>query len=106
MSTARHRILVVDDDPGARRLTRATLTRAGFDVIEAQDGQQALEARHTHAPDLVLMDVSMPVMDGFTSCAELRRLPGGSRVPVIMMTGLEDVESIERVADHAAGMPD
>ena len=102
MSTARHRILVVDDDPGARRLTRATLTRAGFDVVEAQDGQQALEAMHTHAPDLVLMDVSMPVMDGFTSCAELRRLPGGGRVPVIMMTGLEDVESIERAFEVGA----
>ena len=102
MSIARHRILVVDDDPGARRLTRATLTRAGFDVVEAQDGQQALAAMPTHAPDLVLMDVSMPVMDGFTSCAELRRLPGGGRVPVIMMTGLEDVESIERAFEVGA----
>ena len=102
MSIARHRILVVDDDPGARRLTRATLTRAGFDVVEARDGQQALEAMRAHGPDLVLMDVSMPVMDGFTSCAELRKLPGGGRVPVIMMTGLEDVESIERAFEVGA----
>jgi diguanylate cyclase (GGDEF)-like protein len=102
MSTATHRILVVDDDPGARRLTRATLTRAGFDVVEAQDGQRALDAVRAHAPDLVLMDVSMPVMDGFTSCVELRKLPGGGRVPVIMLTGLEDVESIERAFEVGA----
>jgi CheY-like chemotaxis protein len=42
-------------------------------------------------PDLVLMDVSMPVMDGFTACAELRKLPDGKRVPVVMITGLDDV---------------
>ena len=90
------RILVVDDDPGGRRLTRATLTRAGFDVVEAKDGLQALDVMREDFPDLVLMDVSMPVMDGFTACTELRQLPGGGRVPVVMMTGLDDVESIER----------
>ena len=90
------RILVVDDDAAGRRLTRATLTRAGFDVVEAQDGQKALAAMQLDMPDLVLMDVSMPVMDGFTACARLRELPGGSRVPVVMMTGLDDVQSIER----------
>jgi len=99
---ATRRILVVDDDPGGRRLTRATLTRAGFDVIEAHDGEKALAALRTEVPDLVLMDVSMPVMDGFTACAELRKLPGGSRVPVVMMTGLEDVQSIERAFEVGA----
>ncbi len=53
-------------------------------------------------PDLVLMDVSMPEMDGFTACAELRRLPGGARVPVVMMTGLEDVKSIETAFEVGA----
>jgi predicted signal transduction protein with EAL and GGDEF domain/DNA-binding response OmpR family regulator len=95
-------VLVVDDDAGGRRLTRATLSKAGFKVIEAADGQQALEAMRLQMPDLVLMDVSMPVMDGFTACAELRRLPGGSRVPVVMMTGLDDVESIEHAFEVGA----
>ena len=94
--TGKPRILVVDDDRGGRRLTRATLERAGFDVLEAQDGLQALDVMRAELPDLVLMDVSMPVMDGFTACAELRQLPDGGRVPVVMMTGLDDVESIER----------
>ena len=96
------RILVVDDDAAGRRLTRATLTRAGFDVVEAQDGQKALDAMQLDMPDLVLMDVSMPVMDGFTACAKLRELPGGSRVPVVMMTGLDDVQSIERAFEVGA----
>ena len=97
-----NRILVVDDDAGGRRLTRATLTRAGFNVVEAQDGQVALDAMRQTMPDLVLMDVSMPVMDGFTACAELRKLPGGNRVPVVMMTGLDDVGSIERAFEAGA----
>jgi diguanylate cyclase (GGDEF)-like protein/PAS domain S-box-containing protein len=98
----RNRILVVDDDAGGRRLTRATLTKAGFSVVEAADGEQALEALRGEMPDLVLMDVSMPVMDGFTACAELRRLPGGGRVPVVMMTGLDDVQSIDRAFEVGA----
>ena len=96
------RILVVDDDASGRRLTRATLKKAGFDVTEAADGQEALESMRNGLPDLVLMDVSMPVMDGFTACAELRKLPGGGRVPVVMMTGLDDVDSIERAFEVGA----
>jgi diguanylate cyclase (GGDEF)-like protein/PAS domain S-box-containing protein len=96
------RVLVVDDDAAGRRLTRATLRKAGFDVEEAEDGAQAVEAMRAQLPDLVLMDVSMPVMDGFSACAELRKLPGGARVPVVMMTGLDDVESIERAFEVGA----
>ena len=96
------RILVVDDDAGGRRLTRATLTKAGFTVTEAADGQQAIDSMRAGLPDLVLMDVSMPVMDGFTACAALRALPGGGRVPVVMMTGLDDVKSIEHAFEVGA----
>jgi diguanylate cyclase (GGDEF)-like protein len=96
------RILVVDDDSGGRRLTRAILAKAGFCVTEAADGQAALDVMRAALPDLVLMDVSMPVMDGFDACAGLRRLSGGDRVPVIMMTGLDDTESIERAFEVGA----
>ena len=95
-------VLVVDDDSGGRRLTRATLKRAGFEIAEAADGVQALASIRERMPDLILMDVSMPEMDGFTACAELRRLPGGTRVPVVMMTGLEDVKSIETAFEVGA----
>lgn len=95
-------VLVVDDDSGGRRLTRATLKRAGFEVAEAADGMQALASIRERMPDLVLMDVSMPEMDGFTACAQLRQMPGGNRVPVVMMTGLEDVKSIETAFEVGA----
>ena len=97
MTSPGHTVLVVDDDPGGRRLTRATLAKAGFNVVEAANGALALDVMRARLPDLVLLDVSMPVMDGFAACAELRKLPGGDRVPVVMMTGLDDVQSI----DHA-----
>jgi predicted signal transduction protein with EAL and GGDEF domain len=78
------------------------MTRAGLNVVEAVDGAHALEQLKNELPDLVLMDVSMPVMDGFSACEELRKLPGGGRVPVVMMTGLDDVESIERAFEVGA----
>ena len=96
------RILVVDDDAGGRRLTRATLTKAGFHVVEAGNGEIALGEMRQQMPDLVLLDVSMPVMDGFTACAALRRLPGGAGVPVVMMTGLDDTGSIEHAFEVGA----
>jgi predicted signal transduction protein with EAL and GGDEF domain len=101
-AVVRPHVLVVDDDAGGRRLTRATLAKAGFAVSEAGDGRAALEAMRERMPNLVLLDVSMPVMDGFTACAELRRLPGGERVPVVMMTGLDDTASIERAFEAGA----
>ncbi len=101
-SNRQPRILVVDDDAGGRRLTRATLTKAGFGVVEAGNGQLALDAIAVEMPDLVLLDVSMPVMDGFSACAALRALPGGDRIPVVMMTGLDDTGSIERAFEVGA----
>jgi diguanylate cyclase (GGDEF)-like protein len=96
------RILVVDDDAGGRRLTRATLSRCGYDVVEAADGLVALESARQELPAMVLLDVSMPRMDGFETCAELRRLPGGDGVPIMMMTGLDDTQSIERAFESGA----
>ena len=95
-------ILVVDDDAGGRRLTHATLKKAGFRVIEAANGEMALEKMRQGLPDLVLMDVNMPVMDGFEACAQLRQLPNGTAVPLVMMTGLDDTASIERAFEVGA----
>jgi diguanylate cyclase (GGDEF)-like protein/PAS domain S-box-containing protein len=95
-------VLVVDDDTASRLLVCATLTRAGLRVVEAEHGGVALQMARASLPDLVLLDVSMPVMDGFQACAELRKLPGGASVPVVMMTGLDDVESIERAFEVGA----
>src|SRR6202171_4029953 len=76
-------ILVVDDDPQIRRVMRATLTAQGYTIVEARDGQEALEKLRSERPDLVLLDMNMPVMDGLEACREIRR---DSEVPVIMLT--------------------
>ncbi len=88
-------ILVVDDDAGARFMAREALEHVGFVVEEAEDGLCALEAFERLRPDVVLLDVMMPGLDGFQVCARIRsELPGGAYVPIVMMTGLDDLESI------------
>lgn len=95
-------VLVVDDEPTARFLTRQSLELAHFVVEEASDGQAALEIFKRSKPDIVISDVLMPIMDGFTLCQEIRRLPEGEFVPILMVTGLDDLESIQRAYDVGA----
>ena len=95
-------VLVVDDDSTMRLLARMTLEQAGFGVEEAADGRDALAAFERLRPDIVLLDVQMPVLDGFDSCAALRTLAGGELVPVLMMTGLDDSDSINRAYEVGA----
>jgi PleD family two-component response regulator len=95
-------IQIVDDDPAMRLLTRATLEKAGFKVIEAADGIDGLAQFRKIRPDLVLLDVLMPRMDGFTTCRRLRSLPESKETPIIMLTGLDDVESVQKAFDAGA----
>ena len=89
-------VLVVDDEAIMRLLARTTLEQAGFAVEEAEDGQAGLAAFERLRPDLVLLDVMMPILDGFEACEALRKLEGGEHAPVLMMTGLDDSDSINR----------
>jgi len=86
--------LVIDDDPSIRLMVRAALEQQGFAVGEAEDGATGLEAFDRARPDIVLLDVVMPGLDGFGVCTALRSRPGGERVPILMMTGLNDSDSI------------
>jgi two-component system, cell cycle sensor histidine kinase PleC len=95
-------VFVVDDDATMRLLMRHTLKKAGFEVIEANDGKAALEILAHTRPDIILLDVMMPEMDGFATCYAIRALPDGERVPVLMVTGLDDVESINRAYEAGA----
>ncbi|NRR30377.1 EAL domain-containing protein [Oxalobacteraceae bacterium] len=97
-------VLVVDDDRSTRSTLRYTLQRDGFQVEEAADGAQALAMLKRFQPDVILMDAVMPVMDGFTACARMQELPGGSSIPVLMITALQDNSSVERA--FAAGASD
>src|SRR5205823_5569234 len=76
-------ILTADDDPQLLRLIARNLQFEGYDVLTASDGKQALELIEQHAPDLVLLDVMMPKMDGFTVCHKVREF---SSVPIIIVT--------------------
>ncbi len=93
---SRRSVLVVDDEEVMRILARDALEQAGFTVVDAENGERALELFAAQQPDIVLMDVRMPVMDGFEACRRLRGMRSGRHVPILMMTGLDDVDSITR----------
>ncbi len=95
-------ILHVDDDAASLLLAESSLEDAGFTVVQAQNGQEALKQFVDQSPDLIIMDAMMPVMDGFDAIAEIRRSPGGEYLPILMITGLEDLESITRAYDEGA----
>ena len=89
-------VLIVDDEPMARTLLRLMLVRAGFEVAEAENGFDALEKVEGNVPDLILLDVMMPGMDGFTVCEKLRARQETAELPVIMLSAKTDVDSINR----------
>jgi diguanylate cyclase (GGDEF)-like protein/PAS domain S-box-containing protein len=95
-------VLVADDDLTMRLLAAKALQKAGFEVLEAQDGREALSLFDEHLPDIVMLDVMMPKADGFEVSGEIRRHPHGSLTPILMATGLDDLESIQRAYDAGA----
>jgi len=94
--------LVVDDDALFRMVVREALELSGLKVCEAERGEQALGLFATSRPDIVVLDVLMPGLDGFATCAKLRGSVGGSRVPILIVTGLDDTEAIVRAYEQGA----
>ncbi len=95
-------VLIVDDNVAERLLQRRALEKVGFTVEEAEDGEKALSSFENLRPDIMLLDVRMPGMDGFEVCEKIRKLPGGNLVPILMVTGLDDFESINRAYEAGA----
>ncbi len=95
-------VMVVDDDQAVRLLARETLENSGFVVRDAENGEQALEEFEVHVPDIVLLDVMMPGIDGFSVCSAIRRTSCGRDTPVLMMTGLDDLASIDSAYEAGA----
>jgi len=89
-------ILVADDDRFTRLMLQAALEEEGYQVVEACDGKECLKVYKRTQPDLVLMDAMMPEMDGFECCQQLLALPGSQHIPILMITGLDDRESVDR----------
>jgi len=95
------RVLVVDDDPGIQLLMREMLAKAGFNVSVVASGSEAIEICPAFMPDLVLLDINMPSMDGITACTEIRKQNKRS-FPIIMVTSVDDAVSIQRAFDAGA----
>lgn len=89
-------ILTVEDSPNIRRLIAYNLQRAGFKVLEAGDGKEAVRLLQKTVPDLVVLDIRMPEMDGFQLLELMRRYPKAAAIPVVMMTALSQPEDVDR----------
>lgn len=96
------RILVVDDDRSMRIALANAVSQDGYVLEQANNGQHALVLCQRKMPDLILMDALMPEMDGFTACRRIREMAGGADVPILMITGLEDENSIVRAFSAGA----
>src|SRR3979409_2683363 len=97
MPGAKRRVLLADDDPGLRRLIGTTLGTDDFDLLQAVDGEEALRIAQQQHPELVLLDVNMPKMDGFEVCRHIKTDPLTSSIKVVMLTA--------RGAETPAPMP-
>jgi len=89
-------ILIADDDQSTRILLRLILKKDGYQVIEVENGRECLSAWQKHQPDMILLDAMMPVMDGFECCQQLNEIANNLDIPVLMITGLNDKESVDR----------
>jgi DNA-binding response OmpR family regulator len=98
------RVLIVDDDPDIVRLVRYNLTHSGYDVQSAGSGREALELVQKQPPDLVVLDVMLPDVDGLEVCRTLRQQSSSRRIPILMLTARG--EEIDRVVGFELGADD
>jgi diguanylate cyclase (GGDEF)-like protein len=102
MDTDTPTLLLVDDDANIRMLASHGLKRAGYQVREARNGAEALELFDALQPDLMLIDVAMPVLNGFDTVTAIRRRPDGAMIPLVMLTGSDDHESVTQAFEVGA----
>ena len=95
-------VLVADDDKTTRLGVRQAMEQEGYQVVEAGDGESCLTVFQRSRPDVVLLDAIMPGLDGFSCCRKIQELSGVTRTPVLMITGLEDQESVDRAFEVGA----
>lgn len=89
------KILLADDELRLRKVVVLHLKKAGFDVIEANNGKQALEFAKNQNPDVIVLDIMMPEMDGITACKEIRKLPEHRDTPIVMLTAKATSDDIQ-----------
>lgn len=98
------KVLIIDDDPAGQRLMEYTLRREGYDVVLASDGPQGLEKARAERPDLVILDIMMPGMDGYEVSRQLRSTPATADLPVLMLTA--KTQLTDKVSGFRAGADD
>ncbi|MBP6344215.1 MAG: response regulator [Candidatus Omnitrophica bacterium] len=89
-----HTILIVDDEPVARTLAQKRISEQGYKVIMAANGEEALQALSQTRPDMILLDVEMPRMNGYTFVGELAKLNLNPRIPIVVLTAHEELGPI------------
>lgn len=94
--------IVADDEPSIRHLLTRMLQGHGFDVVEAENGREALEAAERAPPSLMVLDARMPLLDGYDVCARARQNPALERVPIVMVTGYDETAAVHRAFDAGA----
>jgi two-component system, OmpR family, phosphate regulon response regulator PhoB len=104
MVTSKRCVLLVDDDPGLRRLIGTTLGTEDFDLLQATDGEEALTIARQRLPELVLLDVNMPKLDGFEVCRHLKSEPATANIKVVMLTARG--ADVDRARGREAGADD
>jgi len=82
------KVLIVDDEPGVRQLVNRILSKS-YTVLEAQDGAEAMDVTRSQKPDIVLMDMMMPKMDGLTACYAIKKDEATKQIPVVMITAVD-----------------
>jgi len=98
--TEQIKILIVDDDSTARIILKAQLEKLGYLIIEAQDGEQAVQQYESNHPDVIFMDVLMPVMDGYEATREIKKIVGEKYVPIVFLTALTEEDNLVRCLDE------
>ncbi len=96
------RILVVDDEPRVREMIEFRLRQYGYDVLQAADGREALTVARKEQPDLVLLDVMMPELDGFQVCSRLKQHEATEHIPVVMLTAKAEAKDVTRAFNSGA----
>ena len=102
MSALGAKILLVEDEDSLRRVMKDLLEREGYVVFEARDGVQALDQVDRHAPDLIMLDLNLPGLDGYTVLEQLRSRPATAHIPVIVLTAKGDEDNEVRVFELGA----
>ena len=100
MRAAAKRILICDDDPVILRLLQVNLELEGYDVLLAHHGEEAIELTTAEHPDLVILDIMMPKLDGYQTCERLKQVEATKNIPVIFLSAKAQASDIERGKEY------